>query len=139
MQRHRDVGTRQKPTSDLAQPCPPRPQPDPVRYAMRPYLTSHVCFGSRLCENAKVLERDRRSYSSKTVLALKLASAFNSEDELKNVILVVFRSFAFLHSQGPTADIIRSPRRHGQRSVSASGQELGSQSPLPASALAPKA
>jgi hypothetical protein len=59
-----------------------------------------VRFGSWLCENAKTLERDRRSYSSKTVLALKLANAFNLDDELKNVILVVFRSFAFLHSQG---------------------------------------
>jgi hypothetical protein len=57
-------------------------------------------FGSWLCENAKTLERDRRSYSSKTVLALKLANAFNLDDELTNVILVVFRSFAFLHSQG---------------------------------------
>lgn len=47
-----------------------------------------------------MLERDRRSHSSKTIVALKLATAFNLDDELKNVILVVFRSFAFLHSQG---------------------------------------
>ncbi|WP_210419075.1 hypothetical protein, partial [Bradyrhizobium sp. NAS80.1] len=36
-----------------------------------------VGFGSWLCENAKALERDRRSYSSKAVLALKLARGFN--------------------------------------------------------------
>lgn len=52
------------------------------------------------CENARTLERDRRSYSSKPVLRLKLAKAFNFEDELKNAILVEFRSFAFSHSQG---------------------------------------
>jgi hypothetical protein len=61
---------------------------------------SHVCFGSWLCENAKTLNRDRRSYSSKTVLALKLAGVLNSENELKNVILATFRFFEFLHSQG---------------------------------------
>ena len=62
---------------------------------------SDVRFGSWLCENATPLKRDRRSYSSTTVLARKLASAFNLDDELKNVILVVLRSFAFSHSQGP--------------------------------------
>ena len=60
----------------------------------------HFRNGSWLCEKAKTLERDRRSYPSKTVLWLKLASAFNIDDELKNVILVVFRSFAFFHSHG---------------------------------------
>jgi hypothetical protein len=45
-------------------------------------------------------EGDRRNYSSKAVLALKLASEINSESELKNQILAPFRSFAFLHSQG---------------------------------------
>jgi hypothetical protein len=34
------------------------------------------------------------------VLALKLASALNLKNELKNVILASLRSFAFLHSQG---------------------------------------
>jgi hypothetical protein len=59
-----------------------------------------VRFGSWLCENAKTLDGNRRSYASKTVLVLKLESALNSKDELKNVILAAFRSFAFLHSQG---------------------------------------
>ncbi|WP_210419240.1 hypothetical protein, partial [Bradyrhizobium sp. NAS80.1] len=36
-----------------------------------------VGYGSWLCENAKALERDRRSYSSKAVLALRLARGFN--------------------------------------------------------------
>ncbi|OKO66911.1 hypothetical protein AC630_41080, partial [Bradyrhizobium sp. AS23.2] len=56
--------------------------------------------GSWLCDNPKTLERDRRTYSSKIVLALRLAGAFNLDGELKNAILVVFRSCAFLHSQG---------------------------------------
>src|SRR5262249_11895910 len=67
---------------------------------------SNVAYGSWLCENAKTLERDRTSYSSKTDLALKLASNFNLDDELKNAILAVFRSFAFLHSQGQTRPFV---------------------------------
>jgi hypothetical protein len=60
----------------------------------------HVGFGSRLCKNAKTINRDRRSYSSKTALVAQLASEFNLEVELKNIILVAFRFFEFLHSQG---------------------------------------
>jgi len=63
-------------------------------------LETGVRFGSWLCENAKTLDRDRRSYSSKTALGLQFASAFNLEIKLENVILVAFRLFAFLHSQG---------------------------------------
>ena len=62
-------------------------------------ICGYVSVGSWVCENAETFERDRRSYSSKADSALKLASAF-LDDQLKNVILVVFRSFAFLHSQG---------------------------------------
>ena len=54
---------------------------------------------SWLCENAKPLKDDRRSYSSKTASGHQLAIAFNFNIELKNVILVAFRTFAFLHSQ----------------------------------------
>jgi hypothetical protein len=54
-------------------------------------------LGSWLCENAKTLNRDRRSHSSKAASGLQFASAFNLEIELKNVILVAFRLFAFLH------------------------------------------
>src|SRR6266480_7446260 len=61
---------------------------------------ANVRFGSWLCENAKMPEGDRTSYSSKTVFTPNLASEFNSENELKNVILAAFRSFAFLHDQG---------------------------------------
>ena len=59
-----------------------------------------VRFGSWLCKNAKRLNRDRRNYSSKTALVAQLASEFNLEVELKNIILVAFRFFEFLHSQG---------------------------------------
>ena len=65
--------------------------------------TPKVRNGSWLSENAETLEHDRRSYSSKIVLALKLASALNLDDKLKNEILVALRSFAFLHSQGQKA------------------------------------
>ena len=49
-----------------------------------------VRLGSWLCENAKTFNRDRRSYSSKTALVVQLASEFNLEVELKNIILVAF-------------------------------------------------
>jgi hypothetical protein len=63
-----------------------------------------------LCKNAKTLNRDRRNYSSKTALVAQLASEFNLEVELKNIILVAFRFFEFLHSQGQK-------RRFGGRSA----------------------
>jgi len=59
-----------------------------------------VAVGSWLCKNAKTLNRDRRSYSSKTALVAQLASELNLEVELKNIILVALRFFEFLHSQG---------------------------------------
>jgi hypothetical protein len=59
-----------------------------------------VCFGSWLCENAKPLNRDRRSYSSKTVSVAQRASGFKLEIELKNIILRRVSIFEFLHSQG---------------------------------------
>jgi hypothetical protein len=65
-------------------------------------FSSHVRFGSWLCENAKALNRNRRSYSSKTVSGIQFENTFDLEIELKNVILVAFRFFAFLHSQGQT-------------------------------------
>jgi hypothetical protein len=61
---------------------------------------SHFRDGSWLCKNAKTLNRDRRSYSSETALVAQLASEFNLEVELENIILVAFRFFKFLHSQG---------------------------------------
>jgi hypothetical protein len=62
----------------------------------------HVRFGSWLCKNAKMLNRDRRSYSSKAALVTQLAGEFDLEIKLKNIILVTFRFFEFLHSQGQT-------------------------------------
>src|SRR6185295_10244987 len=61
---------------------------------------ARVRCGSWLCENAKTLNRDRRSYSSKTVLVAQQASGFNLEIELKNIILRRVSIFEFLHSQG---------------------------------------
>ena len=63
---------------------------------------AHVRVGSWLCENAKTLNRNRRSYSSKTVLVAQRASGFNLEIELKNIILRRVSIFEFLHSQGQT-------------------------------------
>ncbi|WP_210419237.1 hypothetical protein, partial [Bradyrhizobium sp. NAS80.1] len=39
--------------------------------------------------------------SSTSLLPPELASALNLKHEMKNVILAAFRSFVFLHSQGP--------------------------------------
>jgi hypothetical protein len=61
---------------------------------------TEVRFGSWLGENAKALDRYRRSYSSKTVSGIQFENTFDLEIELKNVILVAFRFFSFLHSQG---------------------------------------
>jgi hypothetical protein len=61
--------------------------------------TREVRDGSWLCKNAKTLNRDRRNYSSKTPLVAQLASEFYLQVE-KNIILVAFRFFEFLHSQG---------------------------------------
>jgi len=66
---------------------------------------SYVGSGSWLCENAKTLDGDRRSYSSKTALTVKRASELNLTNEPKNVILAAFQSFAFLHSQGSKGDL----------------------------------
>jgi hypothetical protein len=60
----------------------------------------NVRDGSWLCENAKALYRNRRSHLSKTVSGIQFENTFDLEIELKNVILVTFRFFAFLHSQG---------------------------------------
>src|SRR6266540_2547391 len=56
--------------------------------------------GPWLCENAKTLNPDRRTCSSKTVLVAQRASGFNFEIELKNIILRRVSIFEFLHSQG---------------------------------------
>jgi hypothetical protein len=60
----------------------------------------YVGFGSWLCENAKTLNRDGRSYSSKTVLVAQRASGFNLGIELKNIILRCVSISEFLHNQG---------------------------------------
>lgn len=70
--------------------------------ATRPWCRSEVGYGSWLCENAKTLNRDRRSYSSKTALVAQRESGFNLECELKNIILRRVSIFEFLHSQGQT-------------------------------------
>jgi hypothetical protein len=62
--------------------------------------TADFRFGSWLCENAKTLNRDGRSYSSKTGLVAQRASGFNLEIELKNIILRCVSIFEFLHNQG---------------------------------------
>jgi hypothetical protein len=64
--------------------------------------TANVRFGSWLCENAKTVNHDRRTCSSKTVLVAQRASGFNLEIELKNIILRRVSIFEFSHSQGQT-------------------------------------
>ena len=82
------------------------------RHALRDAFND-VGFGSWLCENAKTLNRDRRSYSSKTVLVAQRASGFNLEIELKNIILRRVSIFEFLHSQGQ----LRNSAHPGARSA----------------------
>jgi hypothetical protein len=48
-------------------------------------------IGPRLCEKAKTLNRDRTSYSFEIVFGAQIASAFDFEIELKNIILVALR------------------------------------------------
>src|SRR6266849_10122987 len=66
------------------------------------YLTPprHISTLPRLCENAKAINRDRTSYSFKTVSCAHIASAFNFEIEIKNIILVALRTFEFSHGLG---------------------------------------
>src|SRR5258707_10664576 len=97
-----------------------------------------VRCGSWPCENAKTLNRDRRTCSSETVLVAQRASGFNLEIELKNIILRRVSIFEFLHSQGQTrkcpclhgtsvvpsrADVVRPPR-HVRPVPSVDGSEL---------------
>jgi hypothetical protein len=60
----------------------------------------YVRSGSWLCENATMLNCDRRIHSSKTVLVAQRASELNLEIEPKNIILRRVSIFEFLHSQG---------------------------------------
>jgi hypothetical protein len=68
--------------------------------AMLSYEQVNVRNGSWLCENAKTLNRDRRSYSSKTALVAQGASGLNLEVGLENIILRCVSIFEFLHGQG---------------------------------------
>ena len=58
---------------------------------------------ARLCENAKMLNRNRRSYSSKIALVAQRASGFYLEIELRKIILRRASIFEFLHSLGHKA------------------------------------
>jgi hypothetical protein len=64
--------------------------------------TSSVVNDPSLCENAKAINRDRTSSSFKTISCADLASAFNFEIEIKNIILGAFRTFEFSHSLDPS-------------------------------------
>jgi len=65
--------------------------------------SADVRLGSWLCKNARTLNRDRRSHSSKTALVTQFANEFNLAIELKKTILLMFRFFEFSHSQGHKA------------------------------------
>jgi hypothetical protein len=59
-----------------------------------------VRSGSRPCENAKAINRDRTGYSFKAVSCAHIAGAFYFEIEIKNIILVALRIFEFSHGLG---------------------------------------
>jgi hypothetical protein len=46
-----------------------------------------VCSGSRPCENAKAINRDRTTYSFKIVFRAHIARAFNFEVERKILVI----------------------------------------------------
>src|SRR2546429_8786517 len=83
--------------------------------------STDVRSGSWLCENAKTLNRDRRSYLSKTVLLAQRASGFNLVIELKNIILRRVSIFEFLHSQGQKPTSAASARQRRRRRLHQSG------------------
>ena len=97
-------------TGDVSPSCV-----DKLRFAL--IGGPHVRFGSWLCENAKTPNRDRRSYSSKTVLVAQRVGGFNLEIELKNIILRRVSIFEFLHSQG------QKPTSAGASAISAMDRE----------------
>ena len=77
---------------------------DAVRYSFIVVDLHHLLLAglpAHLCENAKTLNRDRRSYSSKTRLVAQRARGFNLEIELKNIILRRVSIFEFSHSLDP--------------------------------------
>jgi hypothetical protein len=84
-------------------------------------LLGHRTFGFEICgrkpTSAKASAMSAKGYSSKTVSGIQFASEFELKIELKNVILVAFRFFALLHSQGqngpdgPEAPLPGNPRK----------------------------
>ena len=54
-----------------------------------------VCFWPRLCENAKVFDRDRTSHSFNTALDVHAASLFKFEIEFENIISSRFEFLSF--------------------------------------------
>ena len=51
-------------------------------------------------ENAKAINRGRTSYSFKAFSCAHIASAFNFEIEIKNIVIVALRTFEFSHRLG---------------------------------------
>jgi hypothetical protein len=86
-----------------------------------PAASLHVRSGSRLCENGKTLNRDRRSCSSETALVPQRRSGLNLEAELKNIILRGVSIFEFLHSQGPSRPGSVSGLRQRRKSLNLPG------------------
>jgi len=64
---------------------------------------------------SKAINRDRTSYSFKTVSCAHIASAFNFEIEIKNIILVALRIFEFSHSLGHSRSVRANARSNHVR------------------------
>jgi hypothetical protein len=83
----------------------------------------HIPTLPRLCENAKAINRDRTSYSFKTVSSAHIASAFNFEIAIKNIVLVALRTFEFSHGLGQNrknsnrANVFRCSPNNGHSTV----------------------
>jgi len=68
-------------------------------------LGAYVRCGSRLCGNAKGLDRNRTSYSFEPALGTRTGSRFNFKIEPKNIILVARRAFLVFTRPGSFSDL----------------------------------
>jgi hypothetical protein len=86
----------------LADTCA-RLEVDAVRYSFIVVDLHHLLLAglpAHLCEKAKMLSRDRTSYSFGVVLGAHIASPVKLSIKSENIILATLRAFEFSHSLG---------------------------------------
>ena len=83
-------------------------------------------MGPGCVKTRKAINRVRTSYSFKTVSCAHIASAFNFEIEIKNIILVALRTFEFSHGLDPQRTLLlvnKAQSLHGHSAGELSGEE----------------